>query len=95
MAAVDRPDTASFYGAVWWSKVSDWMRIGLQINNHFESERARTGHYPKEKDGLEYIMHCEPPPGRAMTPRIARVLFTICRESWAMKGGRPPGRQNP
>jgi len=81
---------------VWWSQddMTEWLIVALRIRDHFASEEKRTGQRVAKKNGVPYIMQCEPPPGKEMTPHIAQVLFTICRATLDGKGGRIPGKRN-
>jgi len=79
----------------WLEKnLTEWLVLALRIHHHFASEEKRAGQRVLEKDGVPYIMKCEPPPGREMSKHLAEVLFTICREASRMSGGRPPGKKN-
>jgi hypothetical protein len=72
----------------------DWMAVVMQVYTHFAIEEAKTGQRVLQKVGVPYIMRCKPPPGREMSEHLAKAIFTICREGLAMKGGRPPNKQN-
>src|SRR5262249_3833568 len=89
--AVARPSLT-----VWWSQdeMTEWLILAMRIRDYFASEEKRTGQRVVKKEGVPYIMQCEPPPGKEMTSHIAQVLFTICRATLDGKGGRIPGRRN-
>jgi hypothetical protein len=81
---------------VWVSQddFTEWMIVTVRIRDHFVREEKRTGHRVLKKDGLSYIMQCEPPPGKEMTPHMARNLFTICRKVADMSGGLLSRKKN-
>jgi hypothetical protein len=90
------PDFAEPKLTVWVSTedFTEWMILTVRIRDHFVSEERRTGHRVLEKDGVPYIMQCEPPPGKKITPHIAKELFTICRKVTDMSGGCLPNKKN-
>jgi hypothetical protein len=90
------PDFAEPKLAVWVSteNFTEWMILSVRIRDHFVSEEKRTGRRVLKKDGVPYIMQCEPPPGEKITKHMAEELFTICRKVADMSGGLLPDKEN-
>jgi hypothetical protein len=77
---------------VWWSQddLTEWIIFANRVSQHFAKEKKSKGRRVLAKEGIPYILQCEPPRGGKMSKELAEKLFMICRKIADGSGGRLP-----